>query len=143
MRARVTKIFRFDAAHKLPNHNGKCHDLHGHTYKVEITCEGHICKDPDSPKLGMVVDFDTLKDVWNEIKPVLDHKYLNDTLQMTTTAENIAAFICSCYLGHNFSIHSVRVWETESCYAEVTGAEIWANGHETTGSGNIRSHHSG
>ena len=53
----VLKEFEFDAAHYLPEYNGKCERLHGHTYKLVVKVEGT----PD--KEGMVIDFIRLKNI--------------------------------------------------------------------------------
>lgn len=56
---KITKIFTFDSSHMLDGHDGKCQNLHGHTYKLEIT----VSDDPvrGGPKDGMVMDFTDLK----------------------------------------------------------------------------------
>ena len=83
----LSRNFHFDAAHKIVNYNGKCEELHGHTYFLKVTISGLLKKD------GMVLDFAILKkEVNNLINSVLDHKYLNDVFE-NPTAENIALFI--------------------------------------------------
>ncbi len=77
----------FSAAHSLPRYPGKCRNLHGHTYKVEITVEGE--KKPDTE---CVADFSELKAVLEEVLELLDHKYLNDIIGYPTS-ENIALFL--------------------------------------------------
>ena len=72
----VLKEFEFDAAHYLPEYNGKCERLHGHTYKLVVKVEGT----PD--KEGMVIDFIRLKNiVKEEVLSKLDHACLNDILK--------------------------------------------------------------
>ena len=79
----VLKEFEFDAAHYLPEYNGKCERLHGHTYKLVVKVEGT----PD--KEGMVIDFIRLKNiVKEEVLSKLDHACLNDILKQPS-AENI------------------------------------------------------
>ena len=78
----VLKEFEFDAAHYLPEYNGKCERLHGHTYKLVVKVEGT----PD--KEGMVIDFIRLKNiVKEEVLSKLDHACLNDILKQPS-AEN-------------------------------------------------------
>ena len=75
-----------DSCHKLEHYNGKCSQLHGHTWKLEIWFKGdsmHI------DKVGILVDFGIVK----EIKEVLDHKYLNDIIMVNPTAENLTKWI--------------------------------------------------
>jgi 6-pyruvoyltetrahydropterin/6-carboxytetrahydropterin synthase len=133
--ASLTKSWTFDAAHQLPNHDGKCRRLHGHTYKVELTVTGEINEATGLPDEGMVIDFGVLSLAWkSELEPLLDHQFLNDTLPPLyhpTTAENIACFIADQFadlLLGRVTVTSVRVWETPTGYAEVRGE--WAGGAE-------------
>lgn len=83
----VLKEFEFDAAHYLPEYNGKCERLHGHTYKLVVKVEGT----PD--KEGMVIDFIRLKNiVKEEVLNKLDHACLNDILKQPS-AENISVWV--------------------------------------------------
>ena len=56
---KITKIFTFDSSHMLDGHDGKCQNLHGHTYKLEITVSAPIIQ--GGAKDGMVMDFTDLK----------------------------------------------------------------------------------
>ena len=58
---RLTKMFSFEMAHCLWHYEGKCSNLHGHSYKMEVTVEGL-----PSQENGMVIDFKKLKDIVNE-----------------------------------------------------------------------------
>jgi 6-pyruvoyl-tetrahydropterin synthase len=78
----------------------------------------------------MVVDFNDIKAVWRDIEPQLDHKHLNDSLQIVTTAENIAWWILSRFHASGVAVNKVRVWETATSMAEVDYAEVWANGND-------------
>ncbi len=83
----LSRTFHFDAAHKVINYDGKCENLHGHTYFLKITISGTLKRN------GMVLDFSILKKETNKlIETYLDHKYLNDLFENPTT-ENIAIFI--------------------------------------------------
>lgn len=74
MEITVVKEFSFAASHFLPNHPGKCQNLHGHTYKLQVGVRGKV-----DPETGMVVDFGKLKDlVEKTIIEKLDHAYLNE-----------------------------------------------------------------
>ena len=86
----VTKEFTFDSAHNIPDYQGKCERLHGHTYRLRVTVEAPV--DPDS---GIAVDFCEVSDlVKSEVIEVLDHTYLNETVPVST-AENVAVWIWS------------------------------------------------
>lgn len=69
----VVKEFLFDSAHYLPDYDGDCCHLHGHTYKLEVGVTG-----PVKPNTGMVVDFKQLKTIVKLITDKLDHSLLND-----------------------------------------------------------------
>ena len=83
----VSKKLSFDAAHFLPNYEGKCKDVHGHTWKVEVACSGDLREDT-----GMVVDFKELKKFLEWVEDRFDHKLLNDFIK-NPTAENISKYI--------------------------------------------------
>jgi 6-pyruvoyltetrahydropterin/6-carboxytetrahydropterin synthase len=119
MRGRICKRFTFDAAHMLPGHDGKCANLHGHTYVVEVEFEGPIIE--SGPKAGMVVDFGDVKAVWKlHLEPLLDHRYLNETLTgiPVTTAEWIAVWIHRGFDNAGLPASKVRVWETPTSWAQ-------------------------
>ncbi len=63
---RLTKEFDFEMAHALWNYDGKCKNIHGHTYKLIVTVEGTPVNDPENPKNGMVMDFGELKKIVKE-----------------------------------------------------------------------------
>src|SRR5512138_711559 len=87
---KLVKRFTFDAAHFLPNHSGKCKQLHGHTYTLDIIICGKV-----NPDTGMVVDFHDIDYiVKSRVLPELDHHCLNDVIS-NPTAENVAAHIYS------------------------------------------------
>lgn len=60
-RIRVSKEFTFDMAHALFNYDGPCKNIHGHTYRLQVTIIGYPNQDPQNPKQGMVIDFGQLK----------------------------------------------------------------------------------
>ena len=125
-RVMVSKEFTFDAAHHLHCYEGKCKNLHGHTYKVVFGISGYV------NEIGLAIDFGDIKEIWkNEIEIYLDHRYLNETLPaMNTTAENIVVWIyekmaealtkenrVNEYKGAR--VEFVRLFETPTSYAEV------------------------
>jgi 6-pyruvoyltetrahydropterin/6-carboxytetrahydropterin synthase len=90
----LKKEFRFEAAHRLPSHDGKCQRLHGHSWKMRIVVQGMTLHDV-GPKIGMLVDF---SDISAKVKPLvddfLDHHYLNETTGLENpTSESIAAWV--------------------------------------------------
>ncbi|MDZ7776413.1 MAG: 6-carboxytetrahydropterin synthase QueD [Bacteroidales bacterium] len=71
---RITKEFKFDTAHALKDYDGRCRNLHGHSYKLFVTVRGKPESGKSSPKQGMVMDFGDLKEiVKEEIVDKLDH----------------------------------------------------------------------
>jgi 6-pyruvoyltetrahydropterin/6-carboxytetrahydropterin synthase len=119
----VSKTFTFDSAHRLDDYIGKCANLHGHTYKLEVQVKGR------TDHRGIVIDFGDLKQIVNEqIISKYDHKFLNDLLPFHTTAENMVVFffqIIDNYLkklinAQNIELQRVRLWETPTSYAEIT-----------------------
>nr|WP_275444856.1 6-carboxytetrahydropterin synthase QueD [Paenibacillus sp. ACRRX] len=125
-RVMVSKEFTFDAAHHLHAYEGKCKNLHGHTYKVVFGISGNV------NEIGLALDFGDIKQIWKvHIEPFLDHRYLNETLPlMNTTAENMVVWIFEqmeqalqsepykevCHEGRT---EFVRLYETPTSYAEV------------------------
>ena len=74
---RITKRFTFEAGHALYGHDGKCKNIHGHSYKLYVTVIGEPITDSNSPKFGMIIDFADLKSmVKKEIVEELDHSII-------------------------------------------------------------------
>ena len=131
---KIAKEFHWEMGHRLPFHNGKCKNLHGHSYKCMIEFTG----DPD--KNGMVIDYYDVKKVIGPIIERLDHSFmvckddkeviealekLNSqkvVVDFDTTAENICLYLLdkikSSSLPQNIKAVKVRVLETENTYAE-------------------------
>lgn len=123
-RVLVSKEFTFDSAHHLHDYEGKCKNLHGHTYKVIFGLSGFV------DERGLMIDFGDIKEIWKtEIEIYLDHKYLNETLPpMNTTAENMVVWIYEemaealeerqdQYDGAR--VEFVRLYETPTSFAEA------------------------
>ena len=84
----LRKEYKFEAAHFIYNHPGKCRNLHGHTYKLFVSLEG-----PVNSETGMIIDFYDLSKIVNDrIIAKLDHCFLNDLIPLST-AENISSWI--------------------------------------------------
>lgn len=74
MKLRVSKIFDFETAHALWGYDGKCANIHGHSYVLTVTISGELIADANHPKYGMIIDFGDIKDiVKKEIVEVYDH----------------------------------------------------------------------
>lgn len=119
----VTKIFMFEASHKLPHYDGDCHKLHGHSYKLEVTIAGNIEKDTNNPKCGMILDFKDLSSLVKEVAvDKYDHSYLNDFFPNPTAeimVKQIGLDIIK-KLPKNCSLVSCKLWETTTSYAEYS-----------------------
>ena len=140
---KVTKEITFDCAHMLSNYDGKCNNLHGHTYKVRVQLEGDL--KTEGSQLDMLVDFNELKSAMQLlIMDKFDHalvisgdgfrekaedelldwamKYNKKVFVMPrrTTAEQIAQFIKTEMYDYFKGAYNVivQVWETPTSYAE-------------------------
>lgn len=127
----VTKLFSFDAAHRLEEYEGKCAHLHGHTYRLEVSVRGI----PDDR--GIVLDFADLKQMVNEhIISKYDHQFLNDHFSFNTTAENLVIFFFEVIdqalqrslHGSKVRLWHVRLWETPSSCAEIDREAFFSEG---------------
>ena len=77
MKIRITKEFDFETAHALDGYNGKCKDIHGHSYHLEMTFIGKPKSEVGLSDCGMVVDFgDIKKIVKTQILPLFDHRLI-------------------------------------------------------------------
>ncbi|MDG2954336.1 6-carboxytetrahydropterin synthase QueD [Bisgaard Taxon 10/6] len=134
---RVSKEFSFDMAHILDGHDGKCRNLHGHTYKLQVEVSGDLYQ--QGPKKGMVIDFADLKDIVKTlILAPMDHAFIYDTnserecriaallneldsktfgMPSRTTAEEMARFIFN-RLKSELPLSAVRLWETPTSFCE-------------------------
>ncbi len=108
---RIFKDVVFEAAHRLPRvpPGHRCHNLHGHTFKCRIECEG-----PLDPELGWVVDFATVDEVVGPVIRELDHRYLNEVAGLDNpTSEVIAQWILDRLRRTDLPVRSVTIWENE------------------------------
>lgn len=111
----IRKHFRFEAAHALPQHPGKCARMHGHSYRLEVAIAGPIRR--DGPARGMVEDFDALEAiVTSEIVDSLDHRTLNDLIE-NPTAEEILLWIWRRLEPALPSLDELVLWETATACA--------------------------
>jgi 6-pyruvoyltetrahydropterin/6-carboxytetrahydropterin synthase len=105
----------FSSAHNLRGYKGKCEELHGHNWRVEV-----VAAQDELDKTGMVLDFRYLKMKLSRILEKLNHKYLNKIAcfkKINPTSENIARYIYDNLKPHILSLKSVTVWENNSSSA--------------------------
>ncbi len=146
-RVRITKQFTFETGHALFGYDGKCRNVHGHSYKLSVTVIGHPIKDAKHVKHGMVMDFGDLKAiVKREIVDVFDHAtvfnkntphvHLAQTLKneghnvllvdYQPTSECMVidfAKTISAHLPEHIQLFSVKLQETETAFAEWVAAD--------------------
>jgi 6-pyruvoyltetrahydropterin/6-carboxytetrahydropterin synthase len=110
----------FSSAHQLRGYKGKCENLHGHNYKIEIYARGR-----ELDNIGLLVDFGELKDAADEIVQYLDHRNINELPpfdeELNPSAENLARYILekvSARVGNErVSVYKVRCFETPTSVA--------------------------
>jgi 6-pyruvoyltetrahydropterin/6-carboxytetrahydropterin synthase len=112
----VTKIFEFEAAHHLPEYEGACSHLHGHSYKLEVEVAGVVIN-------GMVIDFSLLKRiVKRQIIDIYDHQNLNAFFVYPSAEKMVSHFVSILgnrgVLPENAQLVRLRLWETSTSYAE-------------------------
>lgn len=138
---RLTKHYDFEMAHALYHYNGRCKNIHGHSYHLYVTVIGEPIEDMENPKNGMVLDFSDLKKiVKQEIVDNLDHSIMLNAKAQTNslnsltdmyerhhlvnfqpTCENLVVYIADQIipkLPKGVRLHSVRLYETSDSYAE-------------------------
>lgn len=127
IRNSITKQIEFDAAHSLGNgYVGKCSNLHGHRYKLDITVSLRAGK--DLTPVGFIVDFSDIKNLWEEhFDSLYDHRFLNESLNIQTTAENISAKLfedLSKYINNErVYVSGIRLYETPTSFSEISCSE--------------------
>jgi 6-pyruvoyltetrahydropterin/6-carboxytetrahydropterin synthase len=107
----------FAAGHALRNYYGKCENVHGHNYRVQVAMEG-----ADVDENGLLYDFSDLKKRLRSTTDYLDHQFINDLKPfdvINPSAENIARFICEeMQKGLQAAVIAyVKVWETDTSFA--------------------------
>ena len=116
----------FEAAHRLPDYDGKCCRLHGHNWRVEVAVRG---KQLDAS--GLLIDFKILNSHVAEVLSTLDHHYLNELAAFAAqppTAEHIARYVYEMLAEKpafqtNVKVYAVKVWESpRSCAAYMPEA---------------------
>jgi len=139
---RLTKIFHFDTGHALAGYDGKCRNVHGHSYTLEVTVMGEPIRDPENVKFGMVIDFGDLKTIVK--KNVIDDYDHALVLNRNTSYKEIGDFLIerghhillvdfqptgemmiqdmaqriAPHLPSSISLHSLKLYETGTSFAE-------------------------
>lgn len=110
---------QFSSAHQLRGYKGKCENLHGHNWKVQVVVTAEKLNE-----IGLAIDFHELRKACNEIVTTLDHAVLNEIFPFTEinpSSENIAKWIYDSMekkmTGYDISVSSVTVWESETASA--------------------------
>jgi 6-pyruvoyltetrahydropterin/6-carboxytetrahydropterin synthase len=118
----------FSSGHALRGYKGKCENVHGHNYRVQITLEG-----PQLDNIGLLVDFTHLKQVIREIIKRLDHQFINDLEPFTTinpSAENLAKYFYDEVLNKvkdlppGARVTDAVIWETDTAFARYRPAAL-------------------
>lgn len=135
----IGKSFRWEAAHRIPWHTGKCKNLHGHSYKMEVILEGKVNDQ------GIIMDFQDLKEMVKPLIDQLDHATIISEIDHElreifeqknwkyflmvedSTAENLCLFFIEYLLSnhrshlqsHQITAIAIKIFETESAYAQV------------------------
>jgi 6-pyruvoyltetrahydropterin/6-carboxytetrahydropterin synthase len=113
-RTSVTCSFTFEAAHRLAWHPGKCRNLHGHSYRLEVTVDGPLDAN------GVVVDFDHLNEiVEREVVERFDHRDLNEVFD-NPTAELLAHRAWELLTSAGVDLAGLRLWETTDSSVTLT-----------------------
>ena len=108
----------FASAHQLRGYKGKCENIHGHNWRVILSVQGEVLNE-----IGLLIDFNELKNILKKITGSLDHKNLNDIEPFTVmnpSSENIAEFIAAkaqaeiTKINSNIYVESVIVWESQT-----------------------------
>ena len=112
----VTIKKSFSAAHLLKEIGGKCEELHGHNFRVEVSVAGEALNGE-----GLLIDFRLLKRWTDEVLDGLDHKYLNELApfkNLNPSSEQIARFLYEAIgaktLQAGISLSRVTVWESDN-----------------------------
>jgi 6-pyruvoyltetrahydropterin/6-carboxytetrahydropterin synthase len=119
----ISREFKFDTAHRLPNYDGKCKNLHGHTFKLVVNIRGFI-----NPETNMIIDFGKIKEIVTRcVLDKLDHHYINDDIPEITypTAEHIIRWIWNQlvneFIADNHRLFELSLYETETSWVSFRG----------------------
>lgn len=122
----ITREFSFEASHKLLGYDGPCSNLHGHSYRLQVTVSGHVIPMYDQTNVSdcMVLDFKNLDEIVQKaIISTHDHRYLND-IYHNPTAEVMVVnmfYTLDQILPKDVKLERVKLWETSNSFAEYKG----------------------
>jgi 6-pyruvoyltetrahydropterin/6-carboxytetrahydropterin synthase len=115
----VSVEYNFAAGHALRNYKGKCENIHGHNYRVQVTVEGATLNDA-----GLLVDFSDLRREIGLLVSRFDHQFINQIApfdQLNPSAENLAKYIsdgvATQFQPKGLRVQAVTVWETDTSSA--------------------------
>jgi 6-pyruvoyltetrahydropterin/6-carboxytetrahydropterin synthase len=115
----VSVEYSFAAGHALRGYKGKCENVHGHNYKIQVAVEGQGLN-----SAGLLVDFVDLRKALKTLGERLDHRFLNDLEpfdRLNPSAENIALYFAerleSQLKSDGVRLRSVTVWESDGASA--------------------------
>ena len=143
---RINKVFHFEMAHVLFQHDGACKNIHGHSYKLCVCVQGEPIEKSGHPKDGMVIDFGILKKIVQEhiidiydhslvLNAAADEKWLNSLKNISTkliihdfqpTSEKLVAYfaeILQKHLPDKVDLFSLQLHETPTAYVEWNAAD--------------------
>jgi len=103
----------FSGAHQLLKSKSPCENMHGHNWKVQLFIKGEGQDD----KVGWLKDFKEIKTLLKQELSKYDHSYINDVIQVSPTAENLAKIIYTNLKTDLPNISKISVWETEGACA--------------------------
>ena len=119
----ITILSHFSGAHRLRYLHGKCEELHGHNWKIEVSVASDRLN-----KEGLVIDFQILKQRVEKVIESLDHTYLNDLpyfSEKEPSSENIAKYIFDKLKkelkAYRVTLKKVTAWESETACASYLG----------------------
>jgi 6-pyruvoyltetrahydropterin/6-carboxytetrahydropterin synthase len=122
---RITVLSHFSGAHRLRHLHGKCEELHGHNWKIEVSVVSNRLN-----KEGVVIDFNILKQKMEKVLKTLDHTFLNNLPYFSgrePSSENIAKYIFDRLKaelkGHPAILKEVTAWESETSCATYFGRQ--------------------
>jgi len=119
----ISVEYSFAAGHALRGYKGKCENVHGHNYKVQVLVTG-----PQLNSIGLLMDFVELRAAIKALVERLDHRFLNDLPpfdQQNPSAENIAKYFADTLSpqvrgdagGDGLRLSAVTIWETDTTSA--------------------------
>jgi 6-pyruvoyltetrahydropterin/6-carboxytetrahydropterin synthase len=115
----VKIVTQFAAAHRLENFYGKCENLHGHNWKVEVFLAGKTLD-----QAGLLMDFGAVKARTKEVLEEIDHKYLNELAAFqdrNPSSENLACYLYerlgAIFNSDGVTVQRVNVWESDTSCA--------------------------